>query len=231
MSIQNGGGIRDSIGLIVQSPDTNDPALVQFLPPHTNPDVGKDVGGASQLDIKYTLRFNNGLVIVEVNAAQLLSVMERSIGLDGVGKVTAGRFPQVSGMRFSFDPTALPGDHIRSLAIVDNTGEVSDRVVEGGEPVGDSERTIKVVTLDYLADGGDYFPFPSPANGRLDLAEEMADLGEGLATFAVREPSRMPLLNTWSPNSRKLLSNRPTPPASRTAESRTWAYPAFWTRF
>ena len=85
MSIKNGGGIRDSISVIVQPPGTDDPALVQFLPPHTNPDVGKDVGGVSQLDIKYTLRFNNGLVIVEVNAAQLLSVMEHSIGFDGVG--------------------------------------------------------------------------------------------------------------------------------------------------
>ena len=145
--------------------------------------------------------------------------------------MTAGRFPQVAGMLFSFDPAVPPGEHIRSLAIVDAIGEVSDRVVEGGEPVGVPERTIKVVTLDYLADGGDYFPFPSPANGRLDLAEEMADLGEGLATFAVREPSRMPLLNAFHPNSRTHLSNRPTPPASRTAESRTWAYPAFWTRF
>ena len=174
----------------MQPPGTNDPALVQYLPPQANPDVGKDVGGVSQLDIKYTLRFNNGLVIVEVNAAQLLSVMEHSIGFDGVGKVTACRFPQVAGMLFSFDPAVPPGDHIRSLAIVDAIGEVSDRVVEGGEPVGVPERTIKVVTLDYLADGGDYFPFPSPANGRLDLAEEMADLGEGLATFAAPGPER-----------------------------------------
>ena len=83
MSIKNEGGIRDSIGVIVQPPGTNDPALVRYLPPQANPDVGKDVSGASQLDFKYTLRFNNGLVIVEVNAAQLLSVMEHSIGFDG----------------------------------------------------------------------------------------------------------------------------------------------------
>ena len=104
--------------------------------------------------------------------------------------MTAGRFPQVAGMLFSFDPAVPPGDHIRSLAVVDTAGEVSGRVVEDGEPVGDPERTIKVVTLDYLADGGDYFPFPLLPNGRVDLAEEMADVGEGLATFAAPRTER-----------------------------------------
>ena len=182
-SIKNSGGIRDKIGLIVQPPGTIDPALVQYLPPQANPEVGKEAGAISQLDIQGSLRFNNDLAILELTATQLTDVMENAIGFDGVGQVTVGRFPQVAGMRVSFDAAAPAGDRIQSLAIVDDSGEVTDRVVQAGELVGDPDRTIKVVTLGYLADGGDY-PFPSPAVGRIDLIDTMSDRGEGHATFA-----------------------------------------------
>ncbi len=184
VSIKNGGGIRDKIGLILQPPGANDSGLVQYLPPPANPDVGKVAGAVSQLDIEGTLRFNNDLVILELTAAQLRDVMEHAIGFDGVGQVTAGQFPQVAGMRFSFDPAAPIGDRIRSLAIVDDGGEVTDRVVVDGEVDGDPDRTIKVVTLGFLADGGDGYPFPSPAPGRVDLIDALPDRSPGLADFA-----------------------------------------------
>ena len=38
--------------------------------------------------------------------------------------------------------------------------------------VGDPEREIKVVTLNFLANGGDGYPFPLPAAGGIDLADE-----------------------------------------------------------
>lgn len=183
VSIKNGGGIRDSIGLVLQPPGTTNPAQVQYLPPQANPDGGKETGAVSQLDIEGTLRFNNGLAIMELTAAQLEKVIEHSIGFDGVGVVPEGRFPQVAGMRFSFDPNVPAGDRIRSLAIVSDAGEVTDLVVQEGEVAGDPDRTIKVVTLGFLADGGDRYPFPSPPRGRVDLAEGLAGSGPGLAAF------------------------------------------------
>ncbi len=183
VSIKNGGGIRDKVGQVIQPPGTNDPALAEFLPPQASPLVGKKEGGVSQLDVQGTLRFNNGLVIVELTAVELVQVMEHAIGFDGVGEVTAGRFPQVSGMRFSFDPSAPAGGRIRSLAIVDEAGSITGRVVEGGSLAGDPDRVIKVATLDFLADGGDGYPFPSPGNGRVDLAAAMSG-APGLADFA-----------------------------------------------
>ena len=184
LSIKNGGGIRDKIGMILQPPGTNDSALVQYLPPQANPDVGKAARSVSQFDIEGALRFNNGLVIVELTASQFLQVMEHSIGFDGPGQVPAGRFPQVAGIRFSFDPGAPPGERIRSLAIVDDDGAIKDRVVEKGELVGDPGRAIKIVTLDFLADGGEDYPFPAPASGRIDLADALAGVLPNLATFA-----------------------------------------------
>ena len=103
VSLKNGGGIRDGIGAVVQPPGTTAPADVVFLPPQANPDSGKREGEVSQLDIEGALRFNNGLVIVTLTAVQLAEIMEHAVGFDGAGRVTEGRFPQVGGMRFSFD--------------------------------------------------------------------------------------------------------------------------------
>lgn len=172
VSLKNGGGIRGEIGSVVQPPGTTDPAEVVFLPPPANPLIGKEAGDVSQFDVEGTLRFNNGLAIVPLTARQLAAVMEHAVGFDGVGDVTVGRFPQVAGMRFSFDPAAPSGQRVRSLAVVDDSGGVTDRVIERGVVVGDPERRIKIVTLNFLANGGDGYPFPVPGDGRIDLAGE-----------------------------------------------------------
>ena len=172
VSLKNGGGIRGDIGIVVQPPGTTDPVDMVFLPPPANPTIGKEEGGVSQFDVEGTLRFNNGLAIVPLTARQLAAIMEHAIGFDGVGHVTVGRFPQVAGLRFSFDPVAPSGQRVRSLAIVDDSGGVTDRVIERGVVVGDPERRIKMVTLNFLANGGDGYPFPVASAGRVDLAGE-----------------------------------------------------------
>ena len=57
-------------------------------------------------------------MIIPLTARKLFGIVEHGIGFDGVGEVTVGRFPQVGGMRFSFDPTQPAGERVRSLAIV-----------------------------------------------------------------------------------------------------------------
>ena len=176
VSFNNGGGIRSSIGLVVQPPGTTSAADVTLLPPPANPDAGKEKGDISRLDIEGAPRFNNGLVIIPLTARQLVGIVEHGIGFDGVGEATVGRFPQVGGMRFSFDPTQASGERVRSLAIVDAAGEVVDRVVEDGVLVSDPGRQMKVVTLNFLANGGDGYPFPVPIAGRVDLAGEAGQI-------------------------------------------------------
>ena len=173
VSLKNGGGIRSPIGMIVQPPGTIDSSEAAFLPPQANRDSGKETGDVSQFDIEGALRFNNGLAIMSLTVRQLVEAVEHSIGFDGVGQVAEGRFPQVGGMRLSFDAVrAGPGKRVRSLAIVDGDGAVTDRVMEDGSLAGDPERIIKVVTMDFLANGGDGFPFPVPSRGRVDLRGE-----------------------------------------------------------
>ncbi len=172
VSLKNGGGTRADIGIVVQPPGTTDPSEVTFLPPPPDATADRREGDISQFDVEGALRFNNGLAIVPLTAAQFVEIMEHSVAFDGVGEVTHGRFPQVGGMRFSFDPSAPSGNRVRSLAIVDDNETVTDRVVEDGKLVGDPDRTIKVVTLNFVANGGDGYLFPVPAPGRVDLSGE-----------------------------------------------------------
>ena len=169
VALKNSGGIRDKIGLIYQPPGSNDSAEFQLLPPQANPDIAKEAGRVSQLDIQGTLRFNNGVVITDLSASEFLAVMEHSIAADQVGQVASGRFPQVAGMRFSFDPAAPAGNRIQSLALVADDGRVTDRLVEDGELVGNPDRSIKMATMNFLVDGGSGFPFPMPPTGRVNL--------------------------------------------------------------
>ena len=172
VSFKNSGGIRDHIGRVVQPPGTVSADDAEQLPPAANPVAGKEFGEVSQLDIEGALRFNNGLVIVPVTAQGLVEILEHSVGFDGVGEVPAGNFPQVGGMKFSFDPSAPSGRRVQSLAIVDDDGAVTDRVVVAGSLAGDPERPIKIVTLNFLANHGGGFSFPLPHQGRVDLAGE-----------------------------------------------------------
>ena len=172
VSLKNSGGIRDDIGEVFLPPGTTDPADVIFTPPAANLSIGKEAGDISQFDVEGALRFNNGLVIIPLTAEELVALMEHSIGFEGAGMVGEGRFPQVGGMRFSFDPNGPVGNRVRSLAIVDDVDAVADRVVENGILVGDPYRQIKMVTLNFLANGGDGYPFPSDQSDRIDLPGE-----------------------------------------------------------
>ncbi|MFC3125595.1 choice-of-anchor I family protein [Pseudoroseomonas globiformis] len=190
VSIKNGGGIRAEIGTIGTG------AEAEELPPAANPAAGKATGAVSQLDIENSLRFNNALSIVTVSAEDLVKVFEHAVAgvRDGA---TPGSFGQVGGVAFSYDATgaaqvlnadggvATAGGRIRTLSILDEDGAVLDTIMQNGELVGDASRAIKMVTLTYLAEGGDGYPIGLYAQDKVDLTGSAA-LTEGAATFADR---------------------------------------------
>ncbi|ELS02890.1 5'-nucleotidase/2',3'-cyclic phosphodiesterase-like hydrolase [Xenococcus sp. PCC 7305] len=189
ISIKNGGGIRDDIGEIIVPAGAT--SLNDFIkaPPAANELAGKEAGEISQLDIANSLRFNNELTLLTLSAQELLDVIENGVSQTEDG-ATPGRFPQVGGLKFSFDATREAGDRVISLAVVDNNGTIIDTVVADGELVGDGSRTFRVVTLNFLADGGDDYPFPTGESAnRVDLVTEDSDnptpeIRTGAATFA-----------------------------------------------
>ncbi|EMI46666.1 choice-of-anchor I family protein [Rhodopirellula sp. SWK7] len=194
VSIKNGGGIRAAIGSI-------DGLTGEKLPTAANPDAGKEAGEISQLDVENALRFDNGLTVMTVTALELKQLIEHGVaGTDAAGNATPGQFPQIGGARFSFDPTrpeqildndanvVQPGERIRSLVLVDDSGETIDVLVQDGQLIGNPNREIRIVTLDFLAGifsggspiGGDGYPFPAYGDDMVHLAD--AGMSDGTST-------------------------------------------------
>lgn len=92
----------------------------------------------SRADILREFPFRNAAVLIDVTGRDLQAALEA-----GVSKAPAkaGRFPQVSGMSFSYNPAAEPGKRIRKLLI-------------GGKPV-IADAHYRLATNSYLADGKD----------------------------------------------------------------------------
>lgn len=162
VAIKNGGGIRAEIGTVGTD------AVPDFLPPQANPDAGKPEGGISRLDIENGLRFNNGLSLLTVTAEGLKQVLETAVSGVAPG-ATPGAFPQVAGLEFSFDPSLPAGARVRSLALVDEVGQPTDVLVQDGAVAGDASRPVRLVTLNFLADGGDGYPLNTLGADRRDL--------------------------------------------------------------
>ncbi|NER21995.1 MAG: bifunctional metallophosphatase/5'-nucleotidase [Symploca sp. SIO1B1] len=177
ISLKNGGSIRSNIGVISAGKGSTDPNDFELLPPAANPAAGKEEGEVSQLDITNSLRFNNGLTLFTLTAEQLLQTIEHGVAGTGPG-ATPGQFPQVGGLKFSFDATRPANERVISLVVVDNQDQIIDVVAKDGQLVGEPSRTFRVVTVNYLADGGDGYPYPSFLNANPALFNRVDFFGE-----------------------------------------------------
>ena len=182
-SLKNGGGIRDEIGFSEFPPGSTDPADEIFRPSAAIPAAGKEEGDVSENDIAKTLAFNNGLVTFTVTAEELVALLENGVS-DWDGVNADGRFPQIGGLRFSFDPSLDPGSRIRSLVIDGLNTTTSTVILQDGALAVDASRTFRGVTLDFLFNNdGNGYPFstlaaPAPS----ELETTVTDAGG--ATFA-----------------------------------------------
>ena len=89
-------------------------------------------------DLLVELPLGNAAVLIEVTGAQLRAALEHAVADP---KVATGRFPQVSGMRLSFDLSRPPGSRLTSA-------EVAGRTL-------DDAASYRLATMDFLAGGGD----------------------------------------------------------------------------
>src|SRR3984893_2917502 len=98
-------------------------------------------------DILTELPFGNSTALVELKGSDLLEALET-----GVSRVEErqGRFPQVSGLRFAYDPARPPMHRIVEASV-------------NSQPL-DPTRLYRVATIDFLVGGGD--GYTSLARGR-----------------------------------------------------------------
>lgn len=174
VSIKNGGGIRTEIGSAIVPPGSVDYSQAVLSAPAANSEAGTEEGAVTEGHLRATLRFDNGLVVAKVTAEELKMLLEHSVS-DSAPGATPGKFPQLAGMTMTFDMTAAPGNRITSLEVLNSDGSVKDTVVADGAVAGDAARTFRVVTLNYLYNGGDNYPFDQLSDSqRVNLYEGLA---------------------------------------------------------
>ena len=106
-------------------------------------------------DILTELPFGNSTVMVEIPGSQVLAALENGVSQVEKG---AGRFPQVSGLEYVYDPTAPAGSRIVSVKV-------------NGEDL-DPDKLYKVAANNYILAGGDGY-------GALGGGRVLIDEGNG----------------------------------------------------
>jgi len=144
-AIQNGGGIRDTF-----------PAKT-YVPAAT----GLVRTGAGPLDVTLgdaftVFPFGNQIATTVVTGANLWKALENGVGGNYPGD---GRFPQISGFKFSFDASKPIGSRIVEVTKLDGTAIAKD------------SKEYTLTTLDFVIYGGDgYVNVFSPAKAKVQGA-------------------------------------------------------------
>lgn len=182
VSLVNSGGIRAEIGLAGE--------LNSIAPANTQAVDGydKDAGAISQLDMENVMKYNNGLVKVETTRAGLVELLEHGVSNSYDGN-SPGQYPQVAGMRLSFQHDADFGQasgtqRIQSMVLVDDNDSITDVLVQNGEFQGNPDSPINMVTLNFLAEtNGDAYPFnDKPEDGVVGVATTITDITDAGGT-------------------------------------------------
>jgi 5'-nucleotidase len=104
-------------------------------------DLSYQPGVLTKRDVLSMLPFNNPIVKVEVSGKLLMDILEHSVARSREDS-EPGRFPQVSGLNFTYDASKLPGQRITQASV-------------NGKPV-DVGATYTLATSDFLVSrGGD----------------------------------------------------------------------------
>jgi len=141
-AISNGGGIRDTFPAKTYIPANT--ALVR---------TGTGALDVTLGDALTVYPFGNQVATTVVTGANLWKALENGVG----GNYPAdGRFPQVSGLKFSFDSSKPIGSRIVEVTKLDGTAIAKD------------SKEYTLTTLDYIIYGGDgYVDVFSPAKAKV----------------------------------------------------------------
>lgn len=156
-AITNAGGIRADL----TCPATDVPT--DFCPAFTPPPFPITRGQAQTV-----LPFGNVVVTLQVNGAELKTMLE-----NGVFAMPAvqGRFPQVSGLCFTYDIHAAAGSRVTSAVRQTADGSCTGTAVDLTAGV-----TYNIAENDFMASGGDFYPnFFSRATTRDVMVNVVAD--------------------------------------------------------
>ncbi len=138
-AITNAGGLRANL----TCPTVDNPT--DFCPPYTPPPFPITRG-----QVLTVLPFGNVVVTMSVNGAELKTMLENGVSaMPGAN----GRFPQVSGLCFTYDVSAAPGSRVMSAVRQAGDGSCTGAAVDLT-----AGTTYSLATNDFMANGGDGYP-------------------------------------------------------------------------
>lgn len=134
-------------------------------------DLSYQPGVLTKRDVLSMLPFNNPIVKVEVSGKLLMDILEHSVARSREDS-EPGRFPQVSGLKFTYDSGKLPGQRIMEAYV-------------GGKRIID-EGVYTLATSDFLVSrGGDGYTMFKDA--KILLAADKAPKDSDVFEKAIRE--------------------------------------------
>jgi len=161
----NGGGIRDTFPA-----KTYTPLNKALSRPATSPTAPWDVTVGDAMTV---FPFGNSISTTTITGTTLWKALENGVG----GAYPAdGRFPQISGFKFSFDSSKPVGSRVVSVTKLDGTAIAKDSTV------------YTIATVDYLVQGGDgYVGVFSPAVAKVRdlLVDVFVEAVQNAKTVAV----------------------------------------------
>ena len=169
-ALTNGGGIRDTFPAKTYIPA--DTTLVR---------TGSGALDVTLGDALTVYPFGNQVATTVVTGANLWKALENGVG----GNYPAdGRFPQVSGLKFSFDSSKPVGSRIVEVTKLDGT------------PIAKDAKEYTLTTLDFIIYGGDgYVDVFSPAKAKVYGALLDVFVDALKADLAAKKVTQLPVLD------------------------------------
>ena len=123
-----------------------------------------DAGDVTMGEVLSVLPFQNTLSTFQAKGSTIVKALENGVSQVADG---AGRFAQVAGLKYTFDPAAEVGKRVSDVMVMDN----------GGWAPIDPEKVYGVVTHNYVRQGGDGFRmFGTEGMNAYDYGPDLADV-------------------------------------------------------
>jgi 5'-nucleotidase len=132
-------------------------------------DLNYNPGPLTKRDVLSILPFNNPIVKIEVTGKTLMEVLEHGVARSREDN-EPGRFPQVSGVKFKFDASKLPGQRIVEATVA-------------GKPI-DPKAIYTIATSNFLVGGGDGYTMLK--NAKILIPAEKAQKDSEVFEQAIR---------------------------------------------
>ncbi|MGL5133621.1 MAG: bifunctional metallophosphatase/5'-nucleotidase, partial [Planktothrix sp.] len=121
-------------------------------------------GNISVSQVIEVMPFGNTITRLDLTGEQLKQALEHGVSQVELGE---GRFPQVSGLRFIYDPKAPAGSRVISVTIIEQSGQ---------EKPLDLTAIYRVVATNFMSIGGDGYEVIKSGKNQVDTGFLLEDV-------------------------------------------------------